>query len=139
MATNTAGSSARTLYTEQIGYIRQSFTAAATTAVVINIGTLPKGAIITSVDVAVGTAFTYGTNNLVDIGFGSTATALAQSASLATTGLVKPALTSNVLMGIPLAADTTIFCTPNITGTASTVGSATIIVTFNAQNDFRPS
>lgn len=138
MATNTAGSTARTLYTEQVGYLRQSFTAAAVTGTLITIGTLPKGAIITSVDIAVNTAFTYGTNNLVDIGLGSTGTALAQSASIASTGLVKPALTSNVNIG-PLAADTVVTMTPNITGTASTIGSATVIVTFNAQNDFRPS
>lgn len=138
MATNTAGTTARTLYTEQVGYLRQSFTAASPTATIINIGTLPKGAIVTSVDVAVNTAFTYGTNNLVDIGLGSTGTALAQSASIASTGLVKPALTSNVNIG-PLAADTVVTMTPNITGTASTIGSATVIVTFNAQNDFRPS
>lgn len=138
MPTNTAGSTARTLYTEQVGYIRQSFTAASPTATAITVGTLPAGAIVTSVDVAVQTAFTYGTNNLVDIGLGSTATALAQSASVASTGLVKPSLSSNVNIG-PLAADTVVTATPNITGTASTIGSATIIVTFNTRNDFRPS
>lgn len=138
MATNTAGSTARTLYTEQVSYIRQSFVFGATTATAITIGTVPKGAIITSVELAVSTAFNFGTNNLVDVGTVAASTNLASAASLATAGLIKPSLATSTGIG-PFAADTAIIATPSLTGTAGTTGKCTVVILFNCQNDFAPS
>ena len=138
MATNTAGTTARTLYTEQIAYIRQSFTFSATTAIPITVGVLPKGAVVTDVSIAVSTVFNFGTNNLLDIGVTGTIQSLAASASLATAGLIKPSLATSTGIG-PLAADTPIIATPNVTGAAGTTGKATVIVSYARQNDFAPS
>lgn len=138
MATNSAGSTARTNYTEQVSYLRQSFTFGAATGVAITIGTLPKGAIINSVDLAVSTAFNFGTNNLVDVGIAGTTQGLASGASLATAGLIKPSLATSTTIG-PFAADTPIIATPNLTGTAGTTGKVTVIIPFTLQNDFQPS
>jgi hypothetical protein len=138
MATNTAGSTARTLYTEQVCYLRQSFVFGATTSTAITIGTVPKGAVITDVSIAVSTAFNFGTNNLTDIGTVAASTNLASGASLATAGLIKPSLATSTGIG-PFAADTAIIATPSLTGTAGTTGKATVAISYIMQNDFAPS
>jgi hypothetical protein len=98
---------------------------------------LPKGAIITSTSVQVGTAFNAGTTNVLTIGTNAgnydniVAAADADETALAITNAIKPTGTA---LG-PLAADARVFVKYTQTGTAATAGSATVLIHYVPDTD----
>lgn len=145
MPTNTAGTTARNNYDQDIAYLRKRVTfngAAATnggptiayTNTTITLGVIPAGATIlapiSGVDVL--TVFNAGTNNNVAIGITGTTGKYATASSLLTVGFVPMA----VAVGHTVDVDTTIIVTLNITGTAPTTGDVTIVLAYTKGNDF---
>lgn len=122
-----------------VGNIRRTvYFADATNAANTNgvaIGTLEAGCIPLYVHVYVPTAFDAGTTNTLNVGVVGTTAGYAAAAStlVGATGF-KGNLTST-LTGVPLAADTTIYAKYGQTGTAATVGTAIVIVTFVNSRD----
>jgi hypothetical protein len=98
---------------------------------------LPKGAIITSTSVHVGTAFNAGTTNVLTVGTNAgnydniVAAADADETALAITNAIKPTGTA---LG-PLAADARVFVKYTQTGTAATAGSATVLIHYVPDTD----
>ena len=98
---------------------------------------LPKGAIITSTSVQVGTAFNAGTTNVLTVGTNAgnydniVAAADADETALAITNAIKPTGTA---LG-PLAADARVFVKYTQTGTAATAGSATVLIHYVPDTD----
>lgn len=135
MATGTAGSVARRNTLQTVGYLRKGFTFANTTAVALTVGVLPAGAIVIGAGVIVSEAFNYGTNNRLDIGTSADDDGIATDLALGTVGnIVWDELATSNDLG-PYSTDTTITCTPDITGTAGTTGIATVYVLFLMNND----
>jgi hypothetical protein len=98
---------------------------------------LPKGAVITSTSVYVGTAFNAGTTNLLTVGTNAStydnivAAADVTEGSVALTNAIKPTGTA---LG-PLAADARVFVTFTQTGTAATTGSAIVLIHYVPDTD----
>jgi hypothetical protein len=92
------------------------------------IGTLPNGAIITSVVVQVTTAFNAGTTNALNIGTAAGGTQVGTDA--ATAGTRSPTLPN-----LNITADQDIFVQYAQTGTAATAGVANVIVSYVPNND----
>lgn len=127
MATNTAGTQARQLPWQAVHYLRKDFTFADTGSV-LTLGTLPAGAVILKAlsGVEVHVAFTAGTNKQLDIGTLATADLYATDLTLAAIGFVP----IDELVSHKLAADTTLYATPDLTGSSNTAGSATVVIAF---------
>jgi hypothetical protein len=98
---------------------------------------LPKGAIITSTSVQVGTAFNAGTTNVLTVGTNASnydnivAAADADETALAITNAIKPTGTA---LG-PLAADARVFVKYTQTGTAATAGIAIVLIHYVPDTD----
>jgi hypothetical protein len=99
---------------------------------------LPKGAVITSTSVYVGTAFNAGTTNVLTVGTNASAydnivaaTDVTETAGGAITNAIKPTGTA---LG-PLAADSRVFVTFTQTGTAATTGSAIVLIHYVPDTD----
>ncbi|MCA9367639.1 hypothetical protein KC887_05280 [Candidatus Kaiserbacteria bacterium] len=90
--------------------------------------TLPKGAIVTQVQVDINTAFNAGATNTIDVGLGSTVDALVDGASAASIARLFPA--QDVPTLTPLAAATAVTATYNQTSTAADAGAAYIWVRY---------
>ncbi len=138
MATNTAGTSARKLSSQQIHYLRFAVTysdSGIASGVVKQ--TLPAGAIIVGTDVLVTTTFNAQTTNVLTVGInGTTANNLvttgdADETVAALTQNIKPTGTALV----PLAADSPVYVKYTQTGTAGTTGVAYVIVKYVPNND----
>ncbi len=98
----------------------------------IRVGALPAGAVILkSLSGAnVDTAFNAGTANTIDIGTKATGNQFGNGVSLTSLGPV--ALNQAVSQYVP--ADTEIYATVNLTGTAATTGTAQIIIAYVTKN-----
>lgn len=133
MPTNTAGTTARTLYTNQIGVISRAISFSDASAAVQTIGQLPAGAVVLGAGVVVSTAFTTSTKTL-DIGTAADPDGFATALALGTIGKIEAdELATSDDLG-PYAADTNIVCTPTLSGGSNTAGVGTVYVTF-----FRPN
>lgn len=134
MATNTAGTVARQYQTHQVHYLRKEFTFA-DAGVRLTVGTIPAGAVIhkamSGVDVDI--AFTAGTNKQLDVGklspvddddFWGTDLSLASIAFVPLDEAVS----------FKVAADTVVTCTPDLTGSGNTAGSATVVIAYTVKD-----
>ena len=99
---------------------------------------LPKGAVITSTSVYVGTAFNASTTNVLTVGTNASsydnivaAADVIETAAGAITNAIKPTGTA---LG-PLAADARVFVTFTQTGTAATTGSAIVLIHYVPDTD----
>ena len=101
------------------------------------VGTIPAGAIITSVIVEVATAFNAATTNVLTVGTTGTGTDLMTSAETisGTIGQKAAATYKGTAAAAPVANDTDIFVAYSQTGTAATTGVAYVLVTFHPNND----
>lgn len=99
------------------------------TADTIQVGTLPAGAIITSVTVRVDTAFNAATTNVLIVG-----TSSGSNADIVADGDVDETATGTTQVmrgvGLSISADTIIYAKYTQSGTAATTGSATIVINY---------
>ena len=99
---------------------------------------LPKGAIITSSSVHVGTAFNAATTNVLTVGTNASAydniVAAADADETATGAITNAIKPSGTALG-PLAADARVFVKYTQTGTAATAGSATVLIHYVPDTD----
>lgn len=119
--------SARQFHTQQIHFLRKSFTFA-DDGNVLTLGTIPAGSVIVKPisGVNVDVVFNAGTTNVLDIG--STANDDLYATDLALGSIAFVALDEGVAMTV--AADTTLTATVDLTGTAATTGSAEVIIAY---------
>lgn len=127
MATNTAGTVARELATQQIHYLRKQITEA-DEGTTVTVGTIPSGATILGPisGVQVDVAFN-GTTPLLDIGVSGTAERFASDLDTSAIAFVALDVTNALRT---MAADTTIICNPSATGNNSTAGTAQVIIAY---------
>lgn len=90
--------------------------------------TLPKGAVIIDAFVNVLTAFNAGDSNVLDLGIGATANALANDLALGTPGHITAGLVYSAMLTTPLTATTNITATYVPAGTAANAGAAVVAV-----------
>lgn len=107
---------------QNIAYLRKKITYLDGISAVIQVGTVPTGAIILRGGVVVATAFNEGSTNVLDIGTVADDDGFATDLALGTIGVIvcdEMATTND--MG-PFTADTSIIATFSRTGSASTAG-----------------
>jgi hypothetical protein len=135
MATNTAGSTARRLETQQVHYLHKQITFA-DLGTVVTVGYLPANASVIGGGVHVTTAFNSSGTDLLDVGFiGSTTDddAYATDLTLAGVGFIaldELAATTNIKQTV----DCTVTCTPAQSVADATAGVAEVYVTYVLAN-----
>jgi hypothetical protein len=134
MATDTAATSARHNTSQQIGYLRRDFTFADDGST-LTMGILPAGAIVLRGGVVVSTAFNAGSTNVLDIGTSADPDGFATDLALGTVGVIVADEMATTNDAGPYAADTTIVCVVDLTGTAATTGVGSVWVEFIEDND----
>lgn len=124
---------ARHLSQQQINFLRLNITFAdgGLTKVV---GSIPAGSVILKPlsGAFVDTVFNAGTTNTLDIGTVASGTAFSSAGSLTSTAFAPVNATTGAFR---VAADTTITVTVNLSGTAATTGSATVVIAYVENND----
>lgn len=90
--------------------------------------TLPAGAVIVDVLVSIGTVFNAGDANVIDVGLGSTANAIANDLAAGSLAQLRTGYTAAALFATPLTVPTAVTATFVPTGTPATTGAATIAV-----------
>jgi len=127
MPTNTAATNARLYHTDQVHYLAKDFTFADDGSV-LSLGYLPAGAVIIKPmsGVAVHVAFNAGTTNVLDIGTAANDDLYGTDLALGSIAFVP--LDEAVSMAV--AADTLVTATVDLTGTAATTGSGTVIIAY---------
>lgn len=136
MTTGTPGSTARQNAVQMLHYLR--FTVNyndVNIATGVNKQWLPKGALIISTDVYVGTAFNAGTTNTLSVGtVGDTATDIVNAQTVGTTGLTTGIAPTGAALG-PLPADKQVVASFAQTGTAASAGQAIVVIKYVPNND----
>lgn len=140
MPTNTQGTTARQVATQQLHYLRKTVTFADNgTAVVL--GVLPAGAQIVNTisGVYVNTVFNAGSTNVIDIGTSANDDLYGTDIALGTKAFVAldEAATATDVNTWYIAADTTMTATVALSGTAATTGSAVVQIVYSVDNDAR--
>ena len=127
MATNTAATNARLYHTDQVHYLAKDFTFADDGSV-LSLGYLPAGAVIIKPmsGVAVHVAFNAGTTNVLDIGTPANDDLYGTDLALGSIAFVP----LDEAVSMTVAADTLVTATVDLTGTAATTGSATVIIAY---------
>ena len=127
MATNTAATNARLYHTDQVHYLAKDFTYADDGSV-LSLGYLPAGAVIIKPmsGVAVHVAFNAGTTNVLDIGTAANDDLYGTDLALGSIAFVP----LDEAVSMTVAADTLVTATVDLTGTAATTGSATVIIAY---------
>ncbi len=137
MATGTAGSAARQYHTSQIHYLRQDVVYG-DNGKVFTMGIIPAGSQIlnTISGVYVNTVFNWGTNNRIDIGTSGNDDLYGTDIALGTVAFVTldEAATATDVKAWYVATDTVITCTPDLTGTAPSTGSAVVVIAYVPPN-----
>lgn len=100
----------------------------------VYIGTLPAGAMVTSTDVLIVTAFNAGTTNVPVAGTNASSYNNLMTAPTNTAGTQASQLPTGTALG-PLSADSDIYVMFTQTGTAATAGQAVIVVNYAPNND----
>lgn len=132
MATGTAGSQARRYHTSQIHYLTYDFTKA-DLAAATKIGTIPGGSLILSniSGVSVQTAFASQTADVLDLGNATVTEQFASDLTLTAAAFVEMDAAEG---NMKVTVDTDIYALYTQTGTASTVGAATIVIAYLPDN-----
>lgn len=135
MATNTAGSVARRLETQQVHYLHKRITYA-DYGTTVTVGVIPANASVIGGGVHITTAFNSSGTDLLDVGFigGTTdADAYATQLTLAAVGFIaldELAATTNIKQSV----DTTVTCAPAQSVADATAGVAEVYVTYVLAN-----
>lgn len=127
MATNTAATNARLYHTDQVHYLSKNFTYADDGSV-LSLGYLPAGAVILKPmsGVAVHVAFNADTTNVLDIGTAANDDLYGTDLALGSIAFVP----LDEAVSMTVAADTLVTATVDLTGTAATTGSGTVIIAY---------
>lgn len=127
MATNTAATNARLYHTDQVHYLAKDFTYADDGSV-LSLGYLPAGAVIIKPmsGVSVHVAFNAGTTNVLDIGTAANDDLYGTDLALGSIAFVP----LDEAVSMTVAADTLVTATVDLTGTAATTGSGTVIIAY---------
>lgn len=138
MATNTAGSTARYQYEQQVQYLRFDVTYSDSgISSGVSKTTLPSGAIIIGTDALITTTFNAQTTNVLTVGTnGTTATNIVASGDVdeTTAGLTQNIKPTSAALG-KISGDALVWTKFTQTGTAATQGAATIIIKYVPGND----
>lgn len=120
---------ARQYHQTMVHFLRKSIAFGDTTAVAQTIGVIPSGSLILKAmsGVHITTVFNHGTNNLLDVGTTANDDLFGTDLSLATATFVP---LDEAVGGYLVTADTTITCTPDLTGTAGTTGAAEVVICY---------
>jgi hypothetical protein len=134
MATGTAGSTARQYETQQVHYLRKSFTFA-DDGLTLTVGTIPAGSVLLKPvsGVSITTAFNAGTTNVADMGpsTDSGTDLWATDLALGTLGFVP----LDEAVSLLVADVTTVQIAVDLTGTAATTGAGEVIICYIPDND----
>lgn len=127
MPTNTAATNARLYHTDQVHYLAKDFTYADDGSV-LSLGYLPAGAVIIKPmsGVAVHVAFNAGTTNVLDIGTAANDDLYGTDLALGSIAFVP----LDEAVSMTVAADTLVTATVDLTGTAASAGSGTVIIAY---------
>lgn len=127
MPTNTAATNARLYHTDQVHYLAKDFTYTDDGSV-LSLGYLPAGAVIIKPmsGVAVHVAFNAGTTNVLDIGTAANDDLYGTDLALGSIAFVP----LDEAVSMTVAADTLVTATVDLTGTAATTGSGTVIIAY---------
>lgn len=127
MPTNTAATNARLYHTDQVHYLAKDFTYADDGSV-LSLGYLPAGAVIIKPmsGVAVHVAFNAGSANVLDIGTAANDDLYGTDLALGSIAFVP----LDEAVSMTVAADTLVTATVDLTGTAATTGSGTVIIAY---------
>lgn len=135
MPTNTLGTTARQLSTQQVHYIRATVNwNSAGVATGFKIGTLPANAQVVDIVARVVTAFNAATTNVLTVGTNATSfNNLVASGNVTNTAATSSRVTTG--MGLIIAADSDVFATFTQTGTAATAGQVVYSIAYTVAND----
>ena len=117
---------------QTINYLRAPVTFLIGTAGIVQVGTLPAGALVIRAYVVVGTVFNFGTNNIVKIGTVASDNVYSgnTSGSVVAVGTIPTTFTSPTAAALTPSVDTAVICTSLCTGTAGTTGQAYVVVEY---------
>lgn len=135
MATNTAGSVARRLETQQVHYLHKRITFA-DFGTTVTVGVIPANASVIGGGVHITTAFNSSGTDLLDVGFiGSTTDAdgYATLLTLAAVGFI-PLDELGATTNIKQTVDTTVTCAPAQSVADATAGVAEVYITYVLAN-----
>lgn len=127
------GFSARQTHMQDVHYIRATVNLADLAAGNLVIGKLPAGARVLRTTAFIEVAFNAATTNVMDVGFTGTIGAFLPTATVLAGATGQKTGTPSALNGV-IAADTEVLVTYSQTGTAATVGTATIVVEYTPNN-----
>ena len=116
---------------QTINYLRApiTFTSLGTVSIV-QVGTLPAGAVVLRAYVVINQVFNWGTNNLLKVGIVGSDASIISSASLVATGIISATAVLTAAATITPTVDTQIIATSLATGTQATTGSGFIIIEY---------
>jgi len=100
------------------------------TVSIVQVGTLPAGAVVLRAYVVVNQVFNWGTNNLLKVGIVGSDTSIISSASLLALGIISATAVLTAAATITPTVDTQVIATSLATGTQATTGSGFIIVEY---------
>lgn len=137
MATNTAGTTARTPTQQVVSFLRKTIVFG-DNGVAKTIGIIPAGSVILKPisGVSVNVAFNAGSTNVLDIGRSAATGGVSADDDFYATDLAMGTIAFVPLdeaVTMAVAADTTITATLALTGTAATTGSAEVVIAYMAR------
>jgi hypothetical protein len=117
---------------QTINYLRAPFTFAAGNTGIVQVGTLPAGAVVLRAYVVITTAFNAGTNNFLKVGIVGSDASILSTVTLTAVGLISitSVLVSATATTTAPVVDTQIIATSLMTGTVATAGAAVIVVEY---------
>jgi len=100
------------------------------TVSIVQVGTLPAGAVVLRAYVVINQVFNWGTNNLLKVGIVGSDASIISSASLLALGIISATAVLTAAATITPTVDTQIICTSLATGTQATTGSGFIVIEY---------
>ena len=100
------------------------------TVSIVQVGTLPAGAVVLRAYVVINQVFNWGTNNLLKVGIVGSDASIISSASLLALGIISATAVLTAAATVTPTADTQIIATSLATGTQATTGSGFIIIEY---------
>lgn len=130
MATNTAGTTARELTTQQIHYLRKALAYTDGNSAAVTVGYIPAGSLILPQLSGIFSLIAYnsGTNNNYTIGTAASATAFIGATAFPAAGAFT--LITGTGTGLRVTIDTQIIVTNALTGTQATTGSSLAVFAY---------
>jgi len=117
---------------QTINYLRAPISFLMGNTGIVQVGTLPAGAVVLRAIVVVTTAFNAGTNNFLKVGIVGSDASILSTVTLTATGVITATsvLATAAATSTAPTVDTQIICTSLMTGTAATAGAGFVIVEY---------